>query len=157
MKNNKTEKFKALVSEEKSGWLAKSKWREENQDWLDISFAIAVKIMSSLSANKKNDVFPRSQRELALAMRCSPQYINKLLKGSEKLNLETISKIQNTLKFSIIHTSLTPQKTIIVAQNEITVSLREKVTPKKYKNLNGVIKYNFLTNISLSSKNVYTA
>jgi hypothetical protein len=95
--SNNLDKFKALVSDEKSGWLAKAKWREENQDWLDISFAIAVKILAAFRANKKTGTFPKSQKELAEAMDCSPQYVNKLLKGTENLQLETITKIGSIL------------------------------------------------------------
>lgn len=102
MGNNKIDKFKALVSEEKSGWLAKAKWREENQHWLDISFAISVKILAAFRANKKTESFPKSQKELAEAMDCSPQYVNKLLKGTENLQLETISKIESILNIKLI-------------------------------------------------------
>lgn len=102
MKNNNLDKFKALVSEEKSGWLEKAKWREENQDWLDISFAIAVKILAAFRANKKTGTFPNSQKELAEAMGCSPQYVNKLLKGTENLQLETITKIGSILNIKLI-------------------------------------------------------
>ncbi len=102
MKNNNLDKFKALVSEEKSGWLEKAKWREENQDWLAISFAIAVKILAAFRANKKTGTFPNSQKELAEAMGCSPQYVNKLLKGTENLQLETITKIGSILNIKLI-------------------------------------------------------
>lgn len=37
-----------------SGWLEKAKWRQENEDWLDISFSIAVRVASTLKANKKS-------------------------------------------------------------------------------------------------------
>ncbi len=85
-----------------SGWLEKAKWRQENEDWLDISFSIAVKIASTLSANKKANVYPKSQVELAEAMGCSAQYINKLLRGQENLQIETICKIGRILGISLI-------------------------------------------------------
>lgn len=102
MENNKLDKFKALVSEEKSGWLDKAIYREENEAWLDISFAIAVKILAAFRANKKTGLFPKSQKELAEAMDCSPQYVNKLLKGTENLQLETITKIGSILNIKLI-------------------------------------------------------
>jgi len=100
--NKKIDKFKSLISEEKSGWLDKAKWREENDAWLDISFSIAVKILGALKANKKYNVFPGNQKELAEAMNCSAQYVNKVLKGAENLQLETISKIGNILNIQLI-------------------------------------------------------
>ena len=102
MKNSNLDKFKALVSDEKSGWLDKAKYREENEAWLDISFAIAVKILAAFRANKKTGTFPKSQKELADAMDCSPQYVNKLLKGTENLQLETITKIGSILNIELI-------------------------------------------------------
>lgn len=83
-------------------WLEEAKWRQENEDWLDISFSIAVKVASTLSANKKANVYPKSQVELAEAMGCSAQYINKLLKGQEKLQIDTICKVQRILNIKLI-------------------------------------------------------
>ena len=85
-----------------SGWLEKAKWRQENEDWLDISFSIAVKILSALSANKKANVSPKTQIELAEAMGCSAQYVNKLLRGQEKLQIDTICKVQRILGIKLI-------------------------------------------------------
>jgi len=102
MNMKKIDKLNSLISEKKSGWLDKAKWREENEAWLDISFAIAVKILGALRENKKSNVFPKNQKELAEAMDCSPQYINKVLKGAENLQLETISKIGNILEIQLI-------------------------------------------------------
>jgi transcriptional regulator with XRE-family HTH domain len=85
-----------------SSWLEKAKWRQENEDWLDISFNIAVKVASTLSANKKSGTFPKSQVELAEAMSCTPQYVNKLLRGQENLQIETICRVQSILGIKLI-------------------------------------------------------
>ncbi len=85
-----------------SGWLEKAIWRQENEDWLDISFTIAVKILSALSANKKASISPRNQKELAEAMNCSAQYVNKLMRGQENLQIETICKVQRILGIKLI-------------------------------------------------------
>jgi transcriptional regulator with XRE-family HTH domain len=89
-------------SKQDSSWVERAKYRKENKAWLDISFAIAVKIMSALKANKTANIFPKTQKELAEAMTCSPQYVNKLLKGTENLQLETITKIEQILNISLI-------------------------------------------------------
>ena len=52
-KNKNIDNFLIHVSNKKSGWLEKAKWRQENEDWLDISFDIALRIASTLNANKK--------------------------------------------------------------------------------------------------------
>lgn len=90
------------TSKQDNSWIERAKYRKENKAWLDISFAIAVKIMSALKANKTADLFPKTQKELAEAMICSPQYVNKLLKGTENLQLETITKIEQILNISLI-------------------------------------------------------
>lgn len=43
-----------------------------------------------------------SQKQLAERMKCSPQYISKVLKGWENLSLETLFKIESALDISIV-------------------------------------------------------
>lgn len=102
-KNKNIDNFLKHVSKKDSVWLAKAKWRQENEDWLDISFSIAVKMLSALSANKKEaNHLPKNQKELAEAMGCSAQYVNKLLRGEENLQIETICKIGRILGITLI-------------------------------------------------------
>src|SRR5690606_37988279 len=89
-------------SKQDNTWIERANYRKENKAWLDISFAIAVKIMSTLKANKTASIFPATQKELAKAMFCSPQYVNRLLKGTENLQLETITNIEHILNISLI-------------------------------------------------------
>ncbi len=90
------------TSKQDNTWIERAKYRKENRAWLDISFAIAVKVMSALKENKTENIFPKTQKELAEAMICSPQYVNKLLKGAENLQLETIVKIEEILNIRLI-------------------------------------------------------
>jgi transcriptional regulator with XRE-family HTH domain len=118
-KNKNIENFLKQVSKKDSGWLEKAKWRQENEDWLDVSFNIAIKVASTLSANKKTGGFPKSQVELADAMECSAQYVNKLLKGQENLQIETICKIGRILGITLIEVpkALITQKSAYQATN----------------------------------------
>jgi transcriptional regulator with XRE-family HTH domain len=138
-------------------WIESAKFRKENENWLEISFAIAVKMFSVLKENKKNDIFPRNQKELAIVLDCTPQYVNKLLKGAEKLNIETIVKIQKALKITIINKSFHNKKVEIVAQQDKVFTTPKRTAAKNYKKLNGVIHYNFTTSRSGSNQNVYIA
>lgn len=96
-------KNKLLKSSEKDTiWLEQAKWRKENEEWLDISFKIAVKIMSALKANKNTDTYPKNQKELAEALDCSPQYVSKLLKGQERLGIDTITKVGKILGVKLL-------------------------------------------------------
>ncbi|SDS71630.1 helix-turn-helix domain-containing protein [Winogradskyella sediminis] len=89
-------------SKQDNTWAERVKYRKENKAWLDISFAIAVKVMSAIKTNKTSNTFPKTQKELAQALGCSPQYVNKVLKGTENLQLETITKIQQILNINLI-------------------------------------------------------
>lgn len=151
MKNN-LDIFKTLVSEEKSGWLEKAEYRQENQDWLEISFSIAVKILSVLRTNRKKSLFPKNQKELAEALHCTPQYVSKLLKGTEKLNIETISKIQKALDIIIIEKNILKKEINIVVQNESTFNKQKSPVRRDYKKMDNVISCNFRT----SSKRNYS-
>jgi ribosome-binding protein aMBF1 (putative translation factor) len=88
-------------NEVKTDWQSKSQWRRDNRCWLHYSGVIALKIIHRL---KETGI---SKRELASKMGCSPQYVSKLVKGSENLTLETIARLENVLKIDIIKSALT--------------------------------------------------
>lgn len=117
MSINKIKKKLKESSKQDNSWLDKAKWRQKNEAWLDLSFAIAVKIISALRTNKKSGVYPKNQKEFAEAMQCTPQYVNKLLKGAENLQLETITKIEGILKVKLIQ----------VPQFETTMAIEKPV------------------------------
>lgn len=115
MRDNKLGKFDSLISEKKSGWLEKAKWREVNEDWLDLSFEIAVNILEALRNNKEMGIYPQTQKELVEAMNCSPQYINKVLRGKENLQLGTITKIGKILEVSLVEVPKTKEETCLTS------------------------------------------
>lgn len=82
--------------EKDTTWLEDAKWRQANADWLDLSAAIAIKILRYLREHKI------TQKELADRLGFSPQYVSKIVKGSENLTLETICKIQKALGITLI-------------------------------------------------------
>lgn len=47
-----------------------------------------------------------TQKALAERMGCSQQYFSRVLKGSENLSIETISKIETALQLEILETAL---------------------------------------------------
>ena len=87
--------------EVKTDWREKAEWRRENRRWLRYSGFIAVTVLHRLEDLKM------SQKELAEKMNCSPQYVSRLLKGSENLTLDTISKLEECLDLDLIRSSLT--------------------------------------------------
>lgn len=90
------EKMEALATKEVSGWFEDARWRIENEDWLMHSQYIALTILRTLRAKKI------SQKELAERIGVSPQQVSKIVKGSENLTLETISKLEAALGVPLI-------------------------------------------------------
>lgn len=99
----------SLASPTPSKWREKAQWRRDNRAWLRKSQKIAVSIIEAMKASGL------SQKELAEKMSVSPQYISKILKGSENLSLETISKFETVLGIELceIKTNVTAQSTIV--------------------------------------------
>jgi ribosome-binding protein aMBF1 (putative translation factor) len=98
-KQQNIENVKKLVSKEKSGLLDKLKWEKENEQWLDRSFQIALKVVRAMRKQNLN------QKDLAERMQVPPQYISKMLKGKENLSLQTISKLEDALEIKLITVS----------------------------------------------------
>ena len=81
-----------------------SDWRVEEErvryaklkGWLQYSRKIAIKVAVAM---KQQGL---SRQDVADRMGCSPQYISKLLKGTENLSLETICKLEDALNIAIL-------------------------------------------------------
>lgn len=90
---------------------------EKNKEWLYYSAKIAVLILRVLRKNKEVGKFPSSQKDLAEVMDVSPQQINKYVRGTENLTLETILRISHAIGNPLIGVGSTsaieqPQTTI---------------------------------------------
>lgn len=111
--------------------LKELKWRQANRAWLRKSQAIAIKILSTL---KTQGI---SQKDLAEKMGVSPQMVNKILKGSENLTLETITKIEVALGIHLIETAetlkekLNQYEEIFYGMSETLKSIVKIFEPKK--------------------------
>lgn len=116
MKTERIINFEKLVSQEKSGWFEKAKWRQENHAWLEKSALIALKILRTI---KEQGI---SQKELAEEMKVSAQYINKIVKGSENLSLETISKLEIALGIPLVE--------VLGFSSSINYEIPESVQPE---------------------------
>ena len=85
------EKLKSIDSKSISGWAKKAEWRKVNESWLDESFRIGMEILEALRAKNM------SQKDLAAKLGVSAQQVNKIVKGTENLTLETKHDLQRAL------------------------------------------------------------
>ena len=90
------DRLKELAAGKMSSWHEEADWYRLNIGWLKRSSKIAFRILSEL------DEQGISQKELALKMDVTPQYVNKIMKGKENLSLETIWKIEKALGINLI-------------------------------------------------------
>ena len=112
-KNQNLINFLNLVSNEHpKDWQKDAKFYEENKQWLDRSANIAIKILSTLRHNRKENRFPTTQKDLAEIMNVTPQQVNKMVKGTENLTLETISRIEKALDIQLINIYNEPKKVV---------------------------------------------
>ncbi len=88
--------LKRFKSQTPSKWREEAKWRLENKGWLRYSQHIAMIMLD------KMDELGLNQKSVAERMGCSQQYISKVLKGTENLSIETISKIEEALGLQIL-------------------------------------------------------
>lgn len=67
-----------------------------NKSWLRYSQRIAMMMLDRM------DEFGLTQKAVAERMGCSQQYVSRVLKGTENLSIETISKIESALDLQIL-------------------------------------------------------
>lgn len=94
MKN--TKQIHELAKGKTSAILKDAQKRVDNKVWQKHAQKIAIAVLMSLKIQKI------TQKQLAKKVGVSAQYINKIVKGKQKLNLETIAKLETALGNSLI-------------------------------------------------------
>ena len=89
-------KLNANSGDTPSKWREKAEWRNANKSWLRYSQQIAMMMLD------KMEELGLTQKSLAERMGCSQQYVLRVLKGTENLSIETISKIESALELEIL-------------------------------------------------------
>ena len=100
------------ISQIDNSWRDEAIFYRNNKQWLDRSANIAIKILSTLRHNRKENRFPTTQKDLAEIMNVTPQQVNKMVKGTENLTLETISRIEKALDIQLIDIYNEPKKVV---------------------------------------------
>lgn len=96
-KNNPLNKLQDLVSKEDSKWHEEANFRAINEQWLQRSQAVALKILRAIREQGIN------QKELAIRMEVSPQLVNKWVKGKTNFTFETIAKLEAALNIKLMN------------------------------------------------------
>ena len=86
-----------------SKWRENAEWRVANKSWLRYSQRIAMMMLD------KMEELGLTHKALAERMGCSQQYISRVLKGTENLSIETISKIETALELEILEPVFVPR------------------------------------------------
>ncbi len=98
-----TSKLNEHRSSTPSKWRENAEWRVANKSWLRYSQRIAMMMLD------KMEELGLTQKALAERMGCSQQYISRVLKGTENLSIETISKIETALELEILEPVFVPR------------------------------------------------
>lgn len=96
-------KLKMHRSGTPSRWRENAEWRMKNKSWLRYSQHIAMMMLD------KMEELGLTQKSLADRMGCSQQYVSRVLKGTENLSIETISKIEAALELEILERAILPR------------------------------------------------
>ena len=83
-------------SETPSKWRDEAEWRRANKAWLRHSQHIAVSVLSYMKQEKI------TQSAMAERLNCTQQYVSKILRGTENMSLETITKLELTIGKQLI-------------------------------------------------------
>ena len=78
-------------SDAQSRFIEDSKWRKENEGWLRWSRRLAVILIGYMQDNGLK------RADLASQLGVSPQYVSKLLSGTENLSFKSIANIEDKL------------------------------------------------------------
>lgn len=94
---NKAIKFlETHMSETPSRFVEEATWRRENASWLRWSRQLAVTLIGYMQDNGMK------QADLASKLRVTPQYVSKLLSGTENLSFKSIANIEAKLGISCL-------------------------------------------------------
>ena len=100
MKGKMTSKALRFLEEHQSDtpsqFEEEARWRQENEIWLRMSRSVALTIVDYMQENQL------SRAEMAKILKVSPQYLSRILSGTENFSLKSIAKIEAALGVSCL-------------------------------------------------------
>lgn len=91
MKSKAIKFLESHQSEAPSQFVKDAQWRMENEGWLKWSRQLAISLVSYMQDNNLK------RSELATKLNVSPQYVSRLLSGTENLSFKSIANIEEKL------------------------------------------------------------
>ena len=86
--------LEANTSESPSRFVEDAAWRKENANWLRWSRQLAITLIGYMQDNGLK------RADLATKLGVSPQYVSKLLSGTENLSFKSVANIEEKLGIS---------------------------------------------------------
>lgn len=99
---NAVERLRKYESTTPSRWREEAEWRRANQAWLRRSQTVAMKMLDRM------EEMHWTQQQVAGMLGCSQQYVSRMVKGSENLSLEMLSKIEDVMGVKVFALVLLP-------------------------------------------------
>lgn len=88
------EKLREISKNNKSNWLENAKWRQENQNWIDISSKIALKVLLQL---RELNIEPKD-----FLNNLKIENKENILKGNRNFTLKEIAEIEDNIGIKLI-------------------------------------------------------
>lgn len=95
--SNAVERLRKYEAPTPSRWREEAEWRRANKAWLRRSQTVAMKMLDRM------DEMHWTQQRVAAMLGCSQQYVSRIVKGSENLSLEMLSKIEDVLGVNVFY------------------------------------------------------
>lgn len=83
-------------SNEPSTFEEEARWRQENEIWLRLSRSVALTIIDYMQDHNL------SRAQMAKQLNVTPQYLSRILSGTENFSLKSVAKIEVALGVSCL-------------------------------------------------------
>ena len=112
MQSESLKKFLDLVSDEQPLVHERMKWLKENKEWRNVAVKVIMNVLGVMRERKI------TQEDLAERLEVTPQWLNTVLRGNEKLTLEIIGRFEKVLQIEIIEANPLKEKKNKYYQND---------------------------------------
>jgi transcriptional regulator with XRE-family HTH domain len=116
---NKNRLEELIINDNKT--LENAKKRIENSGAIHEAMLISLKVLKTLKTQKLK------QKDLAIKMGVSAQQVNKIIRGSENLTLETLNKLEKALGAAFLPSSVAKKVKMKFAELDLENSIQKEI------------------------------